>query len=212
MPTKTYYLDESRTQVLTVKWGLSFRNFEVFYNGQSLGTVASASDLRRGHEFALPTGQALATQLRRNQGLEELELRLDGRPVPGSATHPGERLRQAWYTLLGVGCLNFVVGLIAVFGQITLLLHLGLGWGSVVEGVLYIALGWWGYSRIAPVPFGIACALLLLDGAMMLVAAAENGGSGFGGIFLRFVLIVLVYRGLVAARQLRAEAVGVATT
>jgi hypothetical protein len=46
----------------------------------------------------------------------------------------------------------------------------------------------------------------------MLVAAAENGGSGFGGIFLRFVLIVLVYRGLVAARQLRAEAVGVATT
>lgn len=208
MPTKTYYLDDARSQNLTVKWGMFYRNLEVFYQGQSLGQVPSTDALRQGYTFQLPTGQALVAHLRRNQGLEEIELRLDGQPVPGSATHPAERLRQAWYTLLVVGGLNVLIGLVAEFGQVALLQRLGLGWGSVVEGLLYVGLGWWGYSRVAPVAFGAALALLLLDGIMMLVASANasSGTPGLGGIFLRFVLVVLVYRGLLAARQLRAEA------
>jgi hypothetical protein len=205
MPSKTYYLDNARTEQLKVKWGFFFRNTEVFYNGQSLGVVPSTAALRAGHPYSLPTGQTLVVQLQRSQGMQELALRLDGQAVPGSATHPRERLKQALYTLLFVGGLNLVLGLVAEVQQSETLLLMGLGWGSVVEGLLYAGLGWWGYSRLASVAFGIAFALLVLDGAYSVWASLQTSSSGAGGLLMRLFLCVLVYRGIQAARQLRAE-------
>ena len=206
MPTKSYYLDEARTTLVQLKWGLFFRNVEVFYQGQSLGVVPSTDALRQGYAFALPTGQQLEVRLQRSQGLQEVALLLDGQPVPGSATHPRERLKQAWYTLLFIGGLNVVLGLVAALGQVEVLLGIGLGWGSIFEGLFYLGLGWWGYSRQAPVAFGVALALFVLDGLFMLGSSIAAGGyPGIGGLFMRFFLGVFLYRGMQAARQLRAE-------
>jgi hypothetical protein len=205
MPSKTYYLDDARTEQLTVKWGFFFRNTEVFYNGQSLGVVPSTAALKAGYSYILPTGQNLVVQLQRSQGMQELALRLDGQAVPGSATHPRERLKQALYTLLFVGGLNFLLGLVAEVQQSETLLLMGLGWGSLVEGLLYAGLGWWGYARLAPVAFGIAFALLVLDGGYAIWASLQTSGSATSGLIVRFFFCVLVYRGIQAARQLRAE-------
>ncbi len=206
MPSKTYYLDAAKTEVLTAKWGMFFKNLEVSYNGQSLGTVPSKQALEQGYEFSLPDGRSLVAQLTRNVYQPELELRLSGQPVPGSATDPRERLKRAWYTLLFIGGLNLVLGLIAALQPAEVLQSLGLGWGSVAEGLLYAGLGWWGYKRLSPAAFAIAGVLFVLDGALMIAASAEAGGSsGSGGILMRILLTAFIYQGFQAARHLRAQ-------
>lgn len=206
MPSKTYYLDAAKTEALTAKWGMFFKNVEIIYNGQSLGIVPSKQALAQGYEFSLPDGRSLVAQLTRNLYQQELELRLSGQPVPGSATDPHERLKQAWYTLLFIGGLNLVLGLVAVFQQVEVLQSLGIGWGSVVEGLLYAGLGWWGYKQLAPAAFAIAAVLFVLDGVLMIGASVSAGGNpGIGGLFMRFFLTVLVFRGFQAARHLRAQ-------
>lgn len=208
MPTKTYYLNEARTETLTATWSLFFRRFEALYNGQSLGEVTSADELRRGHRFALPDGRTLSAQLVRNQGMQELELLLENEPVPGSGTHPLERIKQAWYALLLVGVLNAVLGLVAVFMESAALRNLGLGWPSLAEGLIFLGLGWYGTTRRSAPALYAAFGLLVLDGVLVLAAAVgPGGGSGFGGIFLRFALCVLVLRGAKAAQARRDSSV-----
>ena len=202
MPSKTYYLDAAKTETLTAKWGIFFKNVEIIYNGQSLGTVPNKQALEQGYEFNLPDGRSLVAQLTRSVYQQELELRLGGQPVPGSATDPRERLKQALYALLFIGVLNVVLGLVAVVQQVALLQSIGLGWGSVIEGLLYTGLGWWGYKRRAAAAFAIAGVLFVLDGVLMLSAGSS---PGTGALFARFFLVVLIYRGFQAARHLRAQ-------
>jgi hypothetical protein len=206
MPTKTYYLNEAKTEELTVKWGMFFRNVEVFYQQHSLGVVPSKHALEQGYHYQLPDGRSLVAQLSRAYMQQELELRLEGHPVPGSATHPRERVKKAWYMLLIVGGLNAVLGALVALQPLPALQQFGLGWGSFIEGLLYIGLGWWGYSKLAPVAFGAACALMVLDWVLLIAGNIGAGNVGLGGVFLRFFLCLLAYRGMQGARQLRAEA------
>ena len=136
MPTKTYYLDENQTEILTAKWGFFYRNFEMLYNGHSLGAVPNLNTQPHGTRYPLADGRVVTALLVRNQGLQELQLLIDKQPVPGSPTHPLERLKAAWYTLLIVGVLNIVVGLLADLLRVDVLQQLGIGWGSAVEGVV----------------------------------------------------------------------------
>ncbi|WP_375417780.1 hypothetical protein [uncultured Hymenobacter sp.] len=206
MPTKNFYLDNAQTDVLTVKWGLFFRNFEAFHNGQSLGKVSSTDELRQGHHYELSDGRTLTARLARNQGLQELELLLDARPVPGSATHPHERLKQGWYMLLFLGCLNVGLGLAAELGQVELLQQLGLGWASLAEGLAFLVLGWLGYTRRSVPAFATALTLLVLDALFGIGASLASGqGPALGGLIARFFFCVVVFRGMKAAQQLRSE-------
>ncbi len=205
MPTKTYYLDKAKTQELTVKWGMFFRNVEIFYQKDSLGVVPSKYELEQGFHYQLPDGRTLIVQLLHGY-TQELELRLEGGIVPGSATHPQERIKQAWYMLLFVGGLNVLLGAWAATQSIVILQQLGLGWGSLVEGLLYIGLGWWGYSRVSPLAFGIAIGLLALDWILLIVNNVGTGNMGFGGMFLRFFFCLVAYRAMQGARQLQNEA------
>lgn len=206
MASKTFYLNDDQSEVLTAKWGLFFRKFEILYNGESLGTVPNLNNQPNGTRYPLPDGRVVTAQLVRSQGLQELQLLIDRQPIPGSATHPLERLKAAWYTLLIVGVLNIVVGLLADGLQITVLQQLGIGWGSAVEGVAYLALGWFGQTRRSAPALMVAFALLVVEGAASFVMGASSGHSpGIGSIFVRFFICVLIFRGIKAAKQLRNE-------
>jgi hypothetical protein len=206
MPSKIYYLNDDQTEILTAKWGLFYRKFEIFYNGQSLGAVTGLGKLPNGTRYSLPDGRVVTAKLIRSQGLQELELLIDGQPIPGSGTHPLQRLKQAWYTLLFLGVLNIGLGLVAESGHVDLLQQNGIGWGSLVEGVAFLALGWLGYSRRSVPALTTAFVLLVLDGILSLGSGFVDGhGPGFGGLFLRFFFCVMVFRGMQAAKLLRAE-------
>ena len=206
MATKTYYLDQARTEPITVKWGMFYRNFTLAYCGQPvLPTEQGASLTQGGYRYDLPGGRSLRAGLKRSVGMQEVELLLDGQPLSGSATHPVQRIKQAWYTLLLVGLFNILLGGVALATTSPVLQNFGLGWGNAVEGLLFLGLGWLGYQRRSAVLFYVAFGVLIADSVLGLVTLAQAGAHGnFGGFFLRFFICVLVFRGARAAQELRA--------
>ncbi|MBF9236549.1 hypothetical protein I2I05_03990 [Hymenobacter sp. BT683] len=154
----------------------------------------------------MPDGRTFSAQLREDRWPQELELLLDGQPLPGSGTHPQERLKQAWYALLFLGILNIGMGLWTEFGQLTQLQQMGMGWGSVVEGALFVALGWLGYWRRSAVALACSLVLIILSGILLFAAVLmSNQAPSLGGIIMRAFICVVVFRAMKAARQLRAE-------
>lgn len=206
MPTKTFYLDDARTEPLTANWGLFFRNFTVSYAGIALAPTNPEAPIAQGRQYHLPDGRVFSAQHKQNTYPQELELLIDGQPVPGSGTHPIERIKQAWYILLILGILNIGLGLVTEFGHIEVLSQLGAGWGSVVAGIAYVVLGYFGYFRTSVPALTIALVLLALDAAFSITSAVATGHSpAVGGLFMRAYFCLMVFRGMQAARQLRRE-------
>lgn len=207
MPTKTYYLDAARTDAITAKWGFFlYRNFTVHHAGAVLPAIDPEAKITQGRHYRLPDGRIFSVQLKENSYPQELEMLIDGQPVPGSSTHPPERLKQAWYTLLVLGVLNIGLGLFTEFGHMEALRELGLGWGSLVEGVAFVALGWLGYYRRSVPAFTTAFVLLVLDGIVSIGSAMASGHNpALAGLFMRVLFCLIVFRAIKAARQLRNE-------
>jgi hypothetical protein len=57
MPTKTFDLDEARTDVVTVKWGLFYRNLTVRYAGALLAATDNEASIAKGRHYPLPDGR-----------------------------------------------------------------------------------------------------------------------------------------------------------
>ncbi|OGX90534.1 hypothetical protein [Hymenobacter coccineus] len=206
MPKKTYYLDEARTEPITVQWGLAYRNFILSHQGEPVVPAEHGPSLTEGYRYDLPDGRRLSAQLVRNAGLQELELLLNGQPLLGSATHPQERLKQAWYALLGVGSFSTILIVVAQFINVDALRPLRFGWAALLENIVLVGLGWWGYRQCSAAAFYVALGLLVVDWAVMMVNLAQaGGGGGIGSIFLRFVICAFVFRGAQAARELKRE-------
>lgn len=206
MPTKTFYLDDARTQPLTTSWGLFFRNFTASYAGIPLEPTNPEAPIAQGRQYRLPDGRVFSAQHKQNTYPQEMEFLIDGQPVPGSGTHPLERMKQAWYVLLVLGILNIGLGLTAEFGHIGVLLELGVGWSSVIEGIAYIALGYFGYFRTSVPAFTTVLVLLGLDAVFNITSAISTGHNpALGGIFMRAFFCMVVFRAMQAARQLRTE-------
>lgn len=197
MPTNTFYLDDARTEAVTASWNMFFRNFRLDYQGQELGRLSPA-ELKAGHEFALPDGRRLQVRLQQKFGAQGLDFQVDGRPLGGTVNDPLTQIKTAFAALLFIAGLNVALSLGALLGQAEFLLALGLGWGTLIEGLLYAVLGWLGRYRQAAWAFYVALGLLVLDGVTLL-----GSGQSTGGMVVRIFLGIAVYRGAAAARQLR---------
>jgi hypothetical protein len=88
VPTKQYALEVGGPKRVKVSWGMFWKNFRVEVDGQEVGRIEGGlKALHAGSTFALPNGSQLRVGVK--SGLvQNLELFLDGRPVPGSAAVP----------------------------------------------------------------------------------------------------------------------------
>ena len=197
MPTNTFYLDAARTEAVTASWGMFFRNFRLDYQGRELGQL-TPTELKAGHEFALPDGRRLLVRLQQKLGAQGLDFQVDGRPLGGTVNDPLTQIKTAFGVTMLIAGLNVGLSAVALLGQVEFLLALGIGWGTLVEGLIYAGLGWLGKSRRAAWPFYVALGLLVLDGVMLL-----GSGLGSGGLVVRLFLGIAIYRGAAAARQLQ---------
>ncbi len=204
MPTNTFYLDDARTEAVTASWDLFFRNFRLSYQDQELGRLTSA-ELKAGHEFALPDGRRLRVRLQQKFGAQGLDFQVDGRPLGGSVNDPLTQVKTAFGATMLIAVLNVGLAAAALLGSVEFLLNLGIGWGSLAEGLIYAGLGWLGRYRQAAWAFYVALGLLVLDGVMLL-----GSGPGSGGLVLRIFLGIALYRGAAAARQLQQQSAVVA--
>ncbi|HEX8326677.1 MAG TPA: hypothetical protein VF629_03990 [Hymenobacter sp.] len=198
MPTKTYYFDAAQTDGVTATWGLFFRNFRLDYQGQELGRLTPA-ELKAGHEFTLPDGRRLLVRLQQKFGAQGLDFQVEGQPLSGTINDPLTQVNTGFGAVMFIAGLNVALSAVAMLVPVETLLAFGLGWGTLIEGLIYAGLGWLGKYRQAAWAFYVALGLLVLDGVLLL-----GSGLGTGGLVVRIFLGFAIYRGAAGARQMRA--------
>lgn len=204
MPEKHFALEPGGTERLAVSWSGGFKNLAIALDGQSLASFESPKELKRPQAMALPDGSRLEVQLTSPLGIPELQLRRDGEPLPGSAGDPAERHRAAWGMVAFVAGLNVVLGLVVVVFDIGFLKAVGAGWGSIISGLVYGVLAFFVRGR-SQVALGLAVALFVLDGILLLASSAHAGGTPpVGGLVARIFFLLPMLRGFSAIAALNA--------
>jgi hypothetical protein len=202
MPKKKYSLEPGGAGRVEIEWRGIWKDVRVRLDGHELGVFANKTELEAGREFALPTGGVLGVQLVRRFAAVELRVLRDGVPLPGSATDPRERVKQAAYVLYFIAALNVALGALAELAGVDFLRSIGLGWASVAEGAIYAVLGWrtWKSSSIA---LGLGIALYALDTLVLLYDSLHaTAGVAPGGLIARLYFFVPLVNGFQALREL----------
>ncbi|MFH1015976.1 MAG: hypothetical protein V1771_03145 [Chloroflexota bacterium] len=127
----------------------------------------------------------------------ELQVLVNGQPVPGSSSDPSRRLAVAYGIVFFVTGVNIVVGLIAEMMRVDFLLNMGMGIGSVIFGMLMGIMGVLVWKRQSSFALGVAVALLIIDGIAGLIAGS------FTGLAARIVLLIPMFGGFSAIRELK---------
>lgn len=140
MPEQRLTLEPGQKPRLRLEWGGYYREFKVFLDDALIGEIEGGQKaLKAGHDFTLPDGTVLSVKLRQTNVLDELQVLRDGRPLPGSATDPVNRLRAAVTTVSLWGMLDIALGTLALIFANDFMLSLGGGWHAYVFGVLLLA-------------------------------------------------------------------------
>ncbi len=110
MPKQDFSFETNGPKRLEISWGMFWKNITIRLDGIELGTIASQMEFRQGKEYSLPDGSKLFVRLANSLMGQEVQVTRDGKPVPGSSSHPETRIRSA-YTLL-----YFIAGWKVLFG------------------------------------------------------------------------------------------------
>ncbi len=201
MPTKIYTIDTNNT--LTIQWKFNWKNLTLTWNNEQLGVIENQQQLKEGRSIKLPNGSLL--QIRLTGGVSgELEVLIDGTPVPGSATDPSQRVKSAYHLALFLGILNLAIGLLADVVNLDILKGLGAGPASAVAGVLYIGLAF-GIKRLYLAALYCLMALLAIDIVYTLYLAGTEGTSfnPTSGVLVKGFFIFILSKAIPAIKFLR---------
>lgn len=101
-----------------------------------------------------------------------------------------------------VAGLNIVLGLAAALFNVEFLQQIGIGFGSILFGLVFLALGFFVQRRSAAALI-LAIVVFALDGVLGLYLAASQGyNPGSGGIVARVFLLIPMVQGLGAIKTL----------
>jgi hypothetical protein len=206
MPTRKYSLKPGEPPRLVIRWtqrGRWWKDLTVRLDGAEVGTLATGKELQAGATFPLPDGSQL--QVRQIQSLLGVELQVlqDGRPVPGSATDPAVQVRRAAQCVFAIAGMSIVMGLLAEGLHWQALQARGVGYVSVVYGLIFLPLGCFVWRGSFP---ALLTAVILhsLDGLAALAASPVTGRPP-SGLILRIFFLFVMIRGLGAIRTLNQE-------
>jgi hypothetical protein len=203
MPTARYALEPGGPKRLDVSWGAFFRNATVKLDGNVLAVFPTQQELAAGQDVRLPDGSMLHVQLTRGMWGSGIAVLRDGRPVPGSPSDPGARFRLAYQVLFFIAAMNLLFGLIGLALPVELLRQLGIGWYSLVFGLVFLGLGLWAWRGSAAALI-VAAVVYALDGIIGFIGVAATGASpAVGGLIFRALMLVLMIQGVQAARDMR---------
>jgi hypothetical protein len=208
MPTQKFALERGETPRLELSWSLGWQKFEVRFDGAPIGTIEGGmKSVREGRDFQLPDGTTVTVKLVSQMAntAPELQVLRNGKPLPGSASDPEVRLRNAYNLIYVIAVLNVVLGVVAEVGKVSFLQELGLGWYSVAFGLIYAALGYF-TSKRSTLALGAAVGLFALDGILSVVANSTAGGTPpIGGILVRIFFLYAMIQGFGAINALKQE-------
>lgn len=206
MPLKTFYLDKAQTAPIVISHGFNWKNLSITKDGEVIGEVAHVKELRAGRSFPLSGDQELRIQLKSKWGfIQELEILLNGSPIPGSGTEPQTKLRNTYNLLLFIAGFNIILGVVAELVQVEVLQTLGMGYGTIVVGLLFALCAYLMKFKLSLAALYGAIALLMLDIVLVLVFAGTSGSNPSTGIMMKGIFIMMLLNGAGALKKIRNE-------
>jgi hypothetical protein len=206
MPTKTFYLDKESTESIVINHGYNWKNLTITKNGELIGQVENVKNLKEGRTFQLSNDKRLSIHLRIKFGfIQELEILLNGKPIPGSGTEPNQQVKQVYQLLLFIAVFNALLGLVAELADVDFLKSLGLGFGTIVIGVVNGLLAYLVKFRFSLIALYVAFGLMILDIILTLVFAADMGGSPTSGLMMKALFAFILFNGIPALKKMRSE-------
>jgi len=203
MPSAKFSLETGGPKRIEITWRMGWKDIVVQFDGEEVGRIPSRTELKQGRSFTLPDGSELHVRLKESFGNVELQVSRDGRPLPGSASDPAQRLKAAGYIIYFIAALSGVVGAVAMIFQVEFLEAAGIGWTSLVGAAVYGLLGFFTLRKSKPALM-LAIAIFILDGlAGLVMGISAKGSPPIGMIFVRVFLVMAMIRGVPAIDELK---------
>lgn len=203
MPNQKYALERNGPKRLEISWGGFWKDFTAKVDGQVVGTWTK-DELNSGKEVTLPDGSTLKVHLRRVGLGQELQLLRNGQPLPGSGSDPVQLVKTAAGVVYFLAAAQAVLGVVAIVGDVQLLIDLGMGIPSIIIGVILGVLGFFTMQR-SRIALGLAMALYTLGFVLTIATGVEAGRAPTGGIIVYIIFISAMFRGFKAMGTLQAQ-------
>lgn len=205
MPSRKYSLQKNEPQRLEISWSGVWKDIKILLDGQEIGQIDGLKELKTGQDFKIKEG-TLHVQFVMGFMNGELQVTLDGKPLPGSGSDPAERLKIAYITIFFIAGLNLALGIAAEFLQIDFLQEIGVGIFSAGFGLVFLILGYLVMKKQSIIALWIAIALFIVDGVLTMFVTIDGGyDPAMGSILMRIILIVGMIQGLKGAKDLKKE-------
>jgi hypothetical protein len=204
VPKRAFPLAAGEKARLEVSWKLFWKDIEVRLDGKLVGAIPDKRALEEGREFGLDDGTRVRVQLETGFGRVELRVLRDGKPLPGSDSDPETRLKVAAGLIWFVAAMSGGLGVLALALRIEVLLRIGVGIGSIVEGAIFAVLAFFA-GRRSTVALALAIALFAFDGVATFFLAAQQTPAQpppVGAIVVRVFLLLGMSRGFEAITEL----------
>ena len=203
MPKQTYALEKNGPKRLELSWKMGWKDLTVKFDDREIGVIPDQKALKEGQAFSLPDGSTLHVQLIQKLPAVELQILRDGKPLPGSASDPGQKHKIAYGILFFLGVLNTLLGLAAALFEVELLQNIGIGWGAALMGLIWLVLGFF-VMRRSSLALIIALVLYLRDSLATLYFSFEAGGNPTTQLIIRAAFVYGLYQGISAIQELKA--------
>lgn len=200
MPSKKYFLDKEKTEMLELAWKAGFRAVTVSYNGVVLSTM-SREEASAGKAVELPDGRIVDVKLE-GGFFAALTAKINGRHIPGTQGDPKYQLKQIFYLMIVLGILNIIIGLIFAVTDVHIEGLEGIGYINVAIGLVYIALG---YAVTQGSMIALVLITLILFGDLILAAMYSTQSGTSAGIFIKVFFVIFVVRGFKYMKEFRTQ-------
>jgi hypothetical protein len=135
----------------------------------------------------------------------ELQVTRDDQPLPGSASDPKTRFKNAYLIVYFIAGLNLLLGLLASVFNVALLQELGIGFGSILLGLVFLVLGFF-VQRQSSLALILAIVAFIADSLLGVVLSVLQGATpGIAGLLVRVLLLVPMFQGVPAIKTLKSK-------
>lgn len=205
MPKQKFHLDTAKTQEVLIEWKGIWKNVTVSLNGTTLGDpIPNMAELKKGRDHVLPDGRTLNVKFESGLGKNRLELKVDGRPVEGSAGDPKVLHKFATGVVWFIAALWILLGALGMTG-VKFLVELGFGWPSLAAGVVFGVLAYF-VGKKSQLALGLAMGLYAVDTILGLMAGLDAGGRiHTSGIVIRVLFFIAMFQGFGAIKKVKEE-------
>lgn len=201
MPKRTFHLKNDKQDTITVSWKLAWKQTQIFFNDNLIGSLDGEKELKKGKVFEIDDFRKLSIKLK-GKVLPELELLINGKYIDGSPTDPTMQLKGVYTLILVLAGLSVLVGTITEVFQIEFLMNAGLGLGSIIVGTVMLGLGYW-VSKRSMIALALVFLIIISDIVATFWMATQTHASGSQGIVLKIFFLIYMFKGFGAIRKLK---------